>query len=156
MAKLSEDQLQKIWFLSDTVLYPEAVAFIRRLVNDEQCSPLPTSQVKGLENIAESYKYDKLYHFVTHQRDRDWPVSKQSIKTLYTNLEKDFTIMKNRRLKDEFHLVSEGLNTQEARDEINALMAALAHEFIQHMVAENGLLDVAEREKRAREQSNRR
>jgi hypothetical protein len=148
MAMLSEEQLQKIWLLSDTVLYPEAVAFIRHLVNEEQGSPLPSSQVKGLQSIAESYKYNELYRFVTHQRDRDWPASKWSIKTLYTKLEKDFTFIKNRRLKDEFHLVSEGLNTQEARDEIDALMAALAREFIQHMVAENGLLDVAERANR--------
>jgi hypothetical protein len=145
---LSKKQEQKIWLLSDTVLYPEAVAFIRRLVNEEQGSPLPTSQVKGLQSIAESYQYGELYRFVTHQRDRDWPASKWSIKTLYTDLEKDFTIMKNKRLKDEFRLVSEGLNNQEARDEINALMAALAHEFIQHMVAENGLLDVAARANR--------
>jgi hypothetical protein len=145
---LSKKQEQKIWLLSDTVLYPEAVAFIRRLVNEEQGSPLPTSQVKGLQSIAESYQYDELYRFVTHQRDRDWPASKWSIKTLYTNLEKDFTIMKNKRLKDEFHLVSEGLHNQEARGEINALMAALAREFIQHMVAENGLLDVAARANR--------
>jgi hypothetical protein len=145
---LSKKQEQKIWLLSDTVLYPEAVAFIRRLVNEEQGSPLPASQVKGLQSIAESYQYDELYRFVTHQRDRDWPTSKWSIKTLYTDLEKDFTIMKNKRLKDEFHLVSEGLNNQKARDEINALMAALAREFIQHMVAENGLLDVAARANR--------
>lgn len=38
-------QLQKIWLLSDTVLYPEAVSFIHKLVEDQECNPLPASQV---------------------------------------------------------------------------------------------------------------
>ena len=41
-------QLQKIWLLSDTVLYPEAISFIRNLVEEQECDPLPASQVSGL------------------------------------------------------------------------------------------------------------
>ena len=63
--------------------------------------------------------------------------------------------MKNKRLRDEFHIVSEGRSSQESRNEIDALMAALAREFIQHMVAENGLLEVEEKARRAREQRER-
>jgi len=136
----SLEQLQKIWNLSDTVLYPEAVAFIRRLVNEQECSPLPTSQVMGLLNIANALSYGELERFIRHQRERDWQESKKDIKTLYTELEKLLTTMKNRRLKDEFHLLREGLSSREARQESDELMAMLSREFIQHLVAENGLL----------------
>ena len=44
---LSNAQLQKIYLLSDTVLYSEAVSFIRKLVQEEGCAPLPTSQIAG-------------------------------------------------------------------------------------------------------------
>lgn len=152
---LSEVQLQKIDLLSDTVLYPEAVAFIRRLVNEEDCLPLPTSQVKGLQSITESYQYQEIHRYIVHQFERNWPESKRSIKVLYTELDRLFTTMKNQRLRNEFHLVTEGRTNQETDKEINALMAALSREFIQHMVAENGLLEVEERARRAREQRER-
>lgn len=152
---LTEAQQEKISLLSDTVLYLEAVAFIRRLVNDEDCLPLPTSQVKGLQSIADSYHYDEISRYVKHQFERNWPDSKRSIKVLYTELDRLFTKMKNTRLRDEFHLVSEGRGNQETNQEINALMAALAREFIQHMIAENGLLELEERARRARDQRER-
>src|SRR5947209_20199867 len=104
---LSTAQIQKISLLSDIVLYPEAVAFMQRLVRDEACSPLPASQVTGLLNIANGSKYSELYEFVKHQRDRNWPESKSDIKKLYTELEKMRTVMRNKRLKDEFHLVTD-------------------------------------------------
>src|SRR5690348_6859041 len=97
----SEEQLQKIWLLSDTVLYTEAVAFIRRLVNQERYDPLPTSQVNGLLSIADSFKYSELYEFVVHQRDRDWPPSRRHIKTFYTALEQVLTEMRLKRLDRE-------------------------------------------------------
>ena len=88
-------QLQKIWLLSDTVLYVEAVAFIQRLVDKEGCNPLPASQVNGLFSIAESSRYSELRQFVEHQRDRDWQPSKRDIKTFEVRLRVD---NKDRRL----------------------------------------------------------
>ncbi|MHB8597668.1 MAG: hypothetical protein ACYDER_12760 [Ktedonobacteraceae bacterium] len=152
---LTEAQQEKIGLLSDIVLYPEAVAFIRRLVDEENCLPLPTSQVKGLQSIAESSQYDEISRYVKHQFERNWPDSKRSIKVLYTELDRLFTTMKNKRLRDEFHLVSEGRGNQETNEEINALMAALSREFVQHMVAENGLLELEEKARRARDQRER-
>lgn len=152
---LSEAQLQKIELLSDTVLYPEAVAFLRQLVNEQDCSPLPTSQVRGLQSIAESYQYAEIHRYIQHQFERNWPDSKRSIKVLYTELDRLFATMKNQRLRNEFHLVTEGRNSLETGKEIDALMAALAREFIQHMVAENGLLEVEEKARKAREQRER-
>jgi hypothetical protein len=151
-------QLQKIWLLSDTVLYPEAVSFMHKLVEDQECNPLPASQVSGLLSIAESSKYDELYRFVLHQRDRDWPPSRRDIKTFYTALEEVLSLMRRKRLKDEFHLVADaqGQSVQEMRQESDALMALLAREFIQHLMAENGLLAAATADQRAKQRANER
>ena len=152
---LSDAQLQKIELLSDTVLYSEAVAFMRQLINEQDCSPLPTSQVKGLQSIAESYQYTAIHRYIQHQFERSWPDSKRSIKVLYTELDRLFTTMKNQRLGNEFHLLTKEPKSREGQQESNALMAALAREFIQHMIAENGLLEVEERARKAREQRER-
>jgi hypothetical protein len=135
-------QLQKIWLLSDTVLYAEAVAFMRRLVRDQGCNPLPSAQVNGLLSIAESHRYDKLYEFVVHQADRDWPPGKRDIKTFYAALEETLTNMQ-RRLRGDFHLLG-GARRSGSQDEADEqeLMALLAREFIQHLVAENGVLAI--------------
>ncbi len=153
---LSKEQLQKISLLSDTVLYPEAVVFIQRLVQEEDCNPLPTSQVTGLLSIAESSKYDELYRFVVHQRERNWPPSRSDIKKFYTELEKVLSLMQRKRLKDEFRLVTDGLSAGDARQEADMLMASLAHDFIQHLVAENVLLAAEKSDERARERTSRR
>jgi hypothetical protein len=148
----SQAQMDILWNISDTVLYPEAVAFIRHLVNDEECMPLPASQIIGLLNVANASSYMALDKFIKHQRDRNWPASKQDIKTLYTELEKLFTTIKNKRLRDEFHLIQTPPNSQEA-DEV---MALVARDFIQHLIAENGLIlaaKIAERTKRRERQA---
>lgn len=147
---LSPEQLQKIGSLSDSMLYPEAVAFIRRLVNEQECSPLPTSQVMGLLNIANAHSYSELERFIRHQRERDWQDSKKDIKVLYEELQKFLTTMKNKRIKDEFHLVSDGLSNREARQESDELMALLSRDFIQHLVAENGMLAARQTNRQAR------
>jgi hypothetical protein len=135
-------QLQKIWLLSDTVLYTEAVAFMSKLVHEQHCNPLPSSQVNGLLSIAEASSYDELYRFVVHQRDRNWPYSKRDIKTFYTALEQVLWQMQRKRLREEFRLLTSegGQSIGEMRQEADALLALLAHEFIQHLVAENGVL----------------
>src|SRR5690242_8872334 len=92
----SSTQLHKIALLSDTILYREAVNFVRKLVLEEDCNPLPTSQVNGLLSIAESSSYDELYRFVVHQRDRNWPFSKKDIKTFYTALEQVLSLMQRK------------------------------------------------------------
>ncbi|HEY6542961.1 MAG TPA: hypothetical protein VIZ18_18610 [Ktedonobacteraceae bacterium] len=135
----SATQLQKIWLLSDTVLYPEAVAFMRRLVDKEGCNPLPTSQVNGLFSIAESSKYSKLREFVEHQRDRDWPPSKRDIKTFYTRLEQEFTRLE-RRFAVEFGLAKDEHGRPVSDVDQNEMLALLAREFIQHILAENGVI----------------
>lgn len=141
---LSPAQFQQVWSLSDDVLYREAVAFIDELVKREDCQPLPNSQVKGLLNIAKASQYNELERYIEHQRQRDWNVKNRYLKTFYTELEKLLTIMKNKRLKQEFQLLSNELTIAESVREVDELMAQLAYEFIQHLLAENALL-VAER-----------
>jgi hypothetical protein len=133
-------QLQMVWLLSDTILYPEATAFMRHLVRDLQCNPLPPSQVNGLLSIAEVQQYDKLRAFVLHQRSRNWPSRQRDIKTFYTELEGILTRMQQ-RIRGDFRLVNETKKQggEQKADELE-LMALLAREFIQHLVAENGLL----------------
>ena len=131
----SEERVQQLWNLSDNLLYPEAVTFLRRLVNEQGCATLPASQVTGLLNIANASIYSELVRFIRHQQERNWLESKKDIKIFYAELEKWLTTFRNRRLKDEFHL---GRGNQE----VDELMALLAREFIQHLVAENGVLAV--------------
>src|SRR5258706_9906172 len=100
----SEKQLQQLWNLSDNVLYPEAITFMGRLVDEQGCATLPASQVTGLLNIANAAIYPELMRFIQHQRERNWPESKKDIKTFYTELEKWFATVKSRRLRDEFRL----------------------------------------------------
>lgn len=144
-------QLQKIWLLSDTVLYPEAVDFMQRLI--KQNEPLPMSQVVGLLNITASYNYDELRRFVLHQRDRNWPIPKMNIKRFYTSLEDVLGKMQRERLRNEFHLLQDvsGRSVAEIRQEMDALMALLAREFIQHVLAENGVLLQQAEEKRKKQ-----
>ena len=145
---LTPAQLKKIWLLSDTVLYPEAVAFMQKHVQGSE--PLPNSQVTGLFNAAASEQYPALYQFVTHQRDRNWPFAKMHIKRFYTSLEETLTRLHRTRLSNEFHLLEDvpGRGVNETRQEMDEVMALLAREFIQHVLAENGVLLQAEEEQR--------
>jgi hypothetical protein len=149
---LSSALLQRLWDMSDELLYPEAVTFIRRLVNEKDCSPLPTSQVMGLLNIANAANYGELMHFIRHQRERNWIESKKDIKIFYTELEQWFVAMRNKLVRNEFRLLSKGLTPVAANREVDEIMATLAQEFIQHLVAENGLLS----SQKAEEQRSRR
>ncbi len=137
---LAPEQVQKIGLISDTVLYTEAVAFIHRLVQEDELEPLPNSQIMGLLNVAEGSHYTDMYQFVKHQRDRNWSGSKQGIKTFYTDLEKYLMDMSRQRIRNEFQLVTPELPKKAAATEIDELMTALTHDFIQHLAAENGVL----------------
>jgi hypothetical protein len=152
----STAQMHTLSLLSDTVLYPEAVSFIQRLVHEQHCSPLPTSQAMGLLNVAYASKYAELYEFVKHQRDRNWPGSKSDIKLFYAELEKLLAEIQKKLLRGEYHLVEGNSNTSAARQEKDELMALLAREFIQHLVAENSLLAAVQTDEKAKERASRR
>jgi hypothetical protein len=145
------EQLQKLHYLSDNVLYPEAVNFIQQFVNEEDSSTLPASQVMGLLNIANASSYAELDRFIKHQRERNWTMSKSYIKTFYSELEKIFATLR-KRIRDEFDLLTYEPANKLAKQETDEIMALLARDFIQHLIAENGLLAL----ERAKERPRRR
>ncbi len=134
---LTAAQLQKIWLLSDTVLYPEAVAFVSRVIRQEEHAPLPNAQAASLMGVAELLDYGKLEQFMKHQADR----GAQKFAPFYTELEKHLSLIGRSRLKDEFHLLADdpARTAKATREETRALLALVAREFIQHLLAENGL-----------------
>lgn len=142
----SPEQQQTLYDLSDDELYSGSVKFLHRLVDEEECLPLPASQVAGLLNIANASSYTELERFIRHQLGRNWSESKKDIQIFYTELDKEFTQMK-KTLLPRFHLEQEGKNAREVNDE---LMALLARDFIQHLIAENMLLLAALANKRAK------
>jgi|SRR5579859_421016 len=144
---LSQKHLQKIELLSDTVLYPESVAFVRRMIQKEKCNPLPTTQVNGLLNIALTLNYDNVRNFAEHQRERNWPSNKRDIKTFYTHLEKEL-IRLEQRLDTEFALTKDEHGRPVSSEDERELLGRLTREYIQHLLAENMLAEAEIKEQR--------
>src|SRR5690242_965651 len=69
---LTNAQRKKIHLISDTVLYPEAVALMRELLEDDEVRQvLPKdSQIMGLLNIAKGTKYDDVLIYINRQIER--------------------------------------------------------------------------------------
>ncbi|WP_052887897.1 hypothetical protein [Thermogemmatispora carboxidivorans] len=154
---LSEEQINRIALLSDEVLYPEAVDFIRQLLDEEDCEPLPNSQINGLHAISLALNYQALRDFVTHQTERNWHQDKRNTETFYKKLKEYMEFMKKKRLKNDFHLLSDQGGPQAVRTQTEELMAQLMAEFIQHLAAENSRLlgEQAQKRKKKEEFSRR-
>jgi hypothetical protein len=148
-------QLEKVYYLSDTVLYKEAIGLVRSLKDrDGKPQPLPSSQVKGLWNIAKGVTtYSGLTDFIVHQKQRDWQPNKRFIGSFYTELERVFALMRNQRLRTEFRLLNERDTSQSISQQADEIMLLLACEFIQHLVTENALMET---ERKEQSQSQRR
>ncbi len=145
----SPEQLQTLYDLSDNELYEGAVAFLHRIVDEDECMPLPASQVAGLLNIANASSYAELDHFIRHQLERNWSESKKDIKVFYTELDKELKDIKKKYLSS-FQLVQTGKSVKEVNQETDELMALLAHDFIQHLMTENMFLLAAKVDERAK------
>jgi hypothetical protein len=145
----SPEQLQTLYDLSDNELYKGAVAFLHRIVDEDECMPLPASQVAGLLNIANATSYAELSRFIRHQLERNWSESKKDIKTFYTELDKELTTIKKTYIS-RFQLSQNGKSVKEVNQETDELMALLAHEFIQHLMTENMVLLAAIVDQRAK------
>ncbi len=146
----SPQQLNMLWDASDDTLYPEAVKLLHRLLDEKECMPLPASQVAGLLNIANASSYAELERFIRHQRDRNWPESRQDIKIFYTELGERLNDFRKKWLVERFQLGSQEKNAREAKAEVDELMALVAREFIQHLIAENMVLIAALKAERAK------
>ena len=136
---LDAQGMQRLLTISDTVLYPEAVALLRRLLKEQQCDPLPNAQINGLLHIAGTSSFAQIDQFVKHQRDRNWPERQQYIPIFYKELERYLVNMRTQRLTKEFRLLSPELSIAEERRQAEEVMALLVREFVQHLAAENML-----------------
>src|SRR5215469_1053516 len=151
---ISTAQQEKVYYLSDTVLYKEAVGLIRSQKDrDSKLQPLPSSQIKGLWNIANASTYRGLMEFVVHQKIRDWQPAKRFLGAFYTELERVFNQMRNQRLRTEFRILNEKNGSQSISEQADEIMILLAREFIQHLVTENALIET---ERKDKEQAQRR
>lgn len=138
---LTPAQVRKLNVLSDTVLYPDAVGLINKLVLEEEADPLPSTQIVGLLSISWANTYGEFYKFVVHQRDRDWSAAKSDIKKFYTDLERYLTALV-RRVRGEFQLIPQGLDVKSTRQMTDDIMALLVQDLVQHLAAENNRLAV--------------
>ena len=149
---LSQKHLQKIELLSDTVLYPEAVAFVRRMIGKERSNPLPATQVNGLLNIALTLNFDKVRDFAEHQRDRNWPSSKRDIQTYYTHLAKELSRLE--QLLSEYSLTKDEHGRPVSSEDEREMLGRLTREYVQHLLAENMLIEAELREQRRSQQGS--
>ncbi|HZS75777.1 MAG TPA: hypothetical protein VFA41_04125 [Ktedonobacteraceae bacterium] len=152
---LTQKHLQKIELLSDTVLYPESVAFVRRMIQKEKCNPLPATQVNGLLNIALTLKYNDVRRFVEHQRERNWPSSKRDIKTFYTHLEKELDRLEL-RLSTDFALTKDEQGRRVSSEDEQEMLGLLIRDYVQHLLAENMLVEAELKEQQRFQQGSHR
>src|SRR5579875_3074027 len=128
---ITAEQQAKIRLLSDYELYPQAVQFMRNIAR-----PLPSTQINGLLNVSLGSTYDQLLLFVEHQRDRTtWRNNEQHIPMFYRGLRQKLQALED-YLPSLYKLRAE----KPLPEEVQALKMALAREFIQHLLAENGYM----------------
>ena len=105
---------------------------------------------------AEIAEHDRRYHGEDAPTISD--ADYDALRRRYTALEEVLSLMQRKRLKDEFHLMPDmqGRSLSEVRQEVDELLGRLAREFIQHLVAENGVLAAQKAEERMQQRMNRR
>jgi 16S rRNA C1402 (ribose-2'-O) methylase RsmI len=131
---LTNEQRKKIYLLSDTVLYPEAVALTRELALDERVRQLPKdSQIMGLLNVSKSATYAEVLVFINRHIERHVD------EVFYDNLRQKLNKIQKERLQNEFELVIPNSIKREEDTQKKELMLLLAREFIQHIIAETGI-----------------
>jgi hypothetical protein len=140
-AQRKEAQRKKVWLVSDTILYTEAVAFMHELIEQEEEKPLPRSQIMGLLNIIRSATYGDVTLYIKHQIER------HVHRAFYNKLEKKLAAMQGRRMQEEFQLFIPQSTKREEDAEKKELMLLLAREFIQHLIAENGMYALTDEER---------
>jgi hypothetical protein len=138
--ELTDVQRKKVWLVSDTVLYPEAVTFIRELVENEEVKHLPkNTQIMGLLNIIKSSTYDDVLRYINHQIERNID------RAFYEKLRQELNAIQRKRMQEEFQLVIPQPTKREEDAEKKELMLLLAREFIQHVIAEHGMVQAGEK-----------
>ncbi|RRR68654.1 MAG: hypothetical protein EI684_17330 [Candidatus Viridilinea halotolerans] len=119
--------------LSDTLLYPEARQFLDRFLKEYEL--LPTKQMVGL--LTFSRNWGELLRFVKHQEGRDWG-NKDHYKQFYAQLRRYLDDAKTGlriRIKEPLDFIPANLSRNDERARQEQWAGALAHEFVQHLVA---------------------
>ena len=112
--------------LSDGALYTDAVRFVGAH------RPPDSAQLNGL--LGFSQEFEILDRFVKHQLERDWGTGgKGHYKDFYEALK---TYLAKTRKQAETEFVDPGLSRDQSRKAVDFYAGILAHEFIQHLVAE--------------------
>lgn len=117
-------------FLSDTLLYAEAQAFV------QNHSMPDTKQLMGLSTFSRNW--NELLAYIAHQAARDWG-TREYYKVFYEDLKRYLNDAKTglrQRVKLEFQLVGQGLSNNKEREALDMWAQRLAQEFIQHLTAE--------------------
>jgi hypothetical protein len=131
---LTNEQRKKIYLLSDTFLYPEAVALVQKIATDDKVKQLPkNNQMMGLLNIIKSAKYDDVLDFINRQ------IVRNVDEVFYDNLRQELNKIYRKRMQDEFQLVVPQSTKREEDAQKKELMLLLAREFIQHVIAETNM-----------------
>jgi hypothetical protein len=132
---LTSAQRKKIYLISDTVFYPEAIALVRKIVEDERVRQLPkNNQMMGLLNISRGTKYDDVLDFINNQ------IKRNVDEVFYEYLRQELNNINKKRMQDEFQMVIPQSTRREEDAKKKELMLHLAREFIQHIVAETNML----------------
>lgn len=141
---LNQITIRKIHYLSDAVLYPEAVAFVR----DNR--PPDNTQLHGL--LAYSLDGGNLYEFLKKQQSREWSTKKQHYGPFYNQLQRVLEQLRN-RIKGEFGLMPSGLSKAEEKDLLVEISNVVNREFVDHVVAEAFLVNSQSGARRARQKN---
>ncbi len=128
---ITEQEQEKLQFLSDTELYPQAVQLMRGIANE-----LPQKQTNGLLNVSLANTYTQLQRFIDHQRDRKtWPPKERHIPIFYRELGQ-----KLQKIESYVPSIMKARAEQPSREDMQTLKMLLAREFIQHVLAENAYM----------------
>lgn len=126
---ISQQEQERIRLISDNELYPQAVEFISKLSN-----ALPSTQINGLLNVALGNTYYQLHHFIKKQRERRWQNKEEYIRDFYNKLAAKLTNIETTCLP----CITQSRTEKISPEDRQAICMALAREFIQHVLAENG------------------
>lgn len=126
---ITQKEEEKLYILSDTELYPQAVEFMRGIARK-----LPATQINGLLNVSlGNNSYDQLKRFADSQYKRStWKPGERHIPDFYRRLTLKFKDL------EKYALTILNLRTEKASAaEQEEMKMAVAREFIQHLLAEN-------------------
>jgi hypothetical protein len=133
---ITEYEQRQVRLLSDTDLYPQAVAFMRGIGR-----PLPPTQINGLLNVSQGRVYVVLGRFIERQKGRTtWPQKEEHIPEFYRQL-----ALKLKELEALAASILKARTSPASREDRQELNALLAREFIQHVLAENAYMQETRR-----------